>query len=148
MAKRIRGNVLERWEIALVKEMLTRGGYNDQDILTYFTRPTRSVNHRVIAEIRTGTKHKAVAPAGAEALDEFLTTWPDIDPQTGLSVRGDELLTQVAYPPNVISPGDLHRDPTFGWVLGYIIPNGANIPADGPLMFETLWKNNQEVRWW
>ena len=37
--------------------MLERGGYNDQDILAYFTRPTRSVNHRVISEIRTGAKH-------------------------------------------------------------------------------------------
>jgi hypothetical protein len=55
---------------------------------------------------------------------------------------------QVAYPPNVISPGDLHRDPTFGWVFGYIVPDGENIPADDPLMFETLWKDNLEVRWW
>ena len=43
MAKRKRGNTLERWEVALVKAMLSRGGYNDQDILAYFTRPTRSI---------------------------------------------------------------------------------------------------------
>ena len=55
---------------------------------------------------------------------------------------------QVAYPPNVISPGDLHRDPTFGWVLGYIVPDGKNIPADDPLMVGTLWKDNLEARWW
>jgi hypothetical protein len=30
---------------------------------------------------------------------------------------------QQAYQPNVFSPGDLHRDPTFGWLLGYIIKN-------------------------
>jgi hypothetical protein len=56
MPKRTRGNNLERWEIALVKAMLSRGGYNDQDILAYFTRPTRSINHRVINEVLTGAR--------------------------------------------------------------------------------------------
>jgi hypothetical protein len=41
MARRPRGRTLERWEVALVKAMLERGRYNDQDILAYFTRPTR-----------------------------------------------------------------------------------------------------------
>ncbi len=95
MAKRRRGNTLERWEIALVKAMLLRGGYNDQDILAYFTRPTRSVNHRAIAEIRTESKHKTVKSSSDELLDDFLATWPDVDPQTGLSVRGDELLIKA-----------------------------------------------------
>ena len=82
-------------EIALIKAMLLRGGYNDQDILAYFTRPTRSVNHRAIGEIRTETKHKAVKASTTEQFDAFLATWPDIDPQTGLSVRGDELLIKA-----------------------------------------------------
>ncbi|MCO8145167.1 hypothetical protein NHN26_08005 [Rhodovulum tesquicola] len=48
VTKRRRGNTLENWEIAIVKAMIRRGGLftNDQDILAYFTRPTRSVNHR------------------------------------------------------------------------------------------------------
>lgn len=95
--KRRRGNTLERWEVELVKAMTNRGGdfTNDQDILAYFTRPTRSVNHRLIGEIRTGKKHKSVKAASDEALDEFLSTWPEIDPQTGLSARGDELLIKA-----------------------------------------------------
>jgi len=28
-------------------------------------------------------------------LNEFLATWPDVDPQTGLSIRGDELLIKA-----------------------------------------------------
>jgi hypothetical protein len=95
MGKGKRGNTLERWEVAVVKAMLDRGGYNDQDILAYFTRPTRSVNHRLIGEIRTEKKHKALNPASADALDEFLATWPDHDAQTGLSLRGDELLLKA-----------------------------------------------------
>ena len=48
MVKHKRGNKLEKWEIALIKAMLSRAGSNDQDILAYFTRPTRSINHRAI----------------------------------------------------------------------------------------------------
>ena len=39
MAKGKPGNTLERWEVALVKAMQARGGWNDQEILAYFTRP-------------------------------------------------------------------------------------------------------------
>lgn len=95
MPKRRRGHVLERWEVALVKAMLNRGGYNDQDILAYFTRPTRSINHRVISEIRTGKKHRTAKAATEEELDAFLSSWPDVDPQTGLSLQGDELLIKA-----------------------------------------------------
>jgi hypothetical protein len=95
MPKRRKGNTLERWEVALIKAMLARKGSNDQDILAYFTRPTRSVNHRAIGEIRTEKKHKAVKPAAHEELEAFLATWPEVDPQTGLSLRGDELLIKA-----------------------------------------------------
>jgi hypothetical protein len=49
------------------------------------------VNHRAISEIRTETKHKAEKAA----LDDFFATWPEIDPQTGLNLRGDELLIKA-----------------------------------------------------
>ena len=92
--KRRRGNTLEKWEVALVKAMFPRGGLltNDQDILAYFTRPTRSINHRLIGEIRNEIKHKGIKPASDADLDTFLASWPNIDPETGLSVHGDELL--------------------------------------------------------
>ncbi|SNX74380.1 uncharacterized protein DUF3644 [Cereibacter ovatus] len=97
VTKRRRGNTLENWEIAIVKAMIRRGGLftNDQDILAYFTRPTRSVNHRLIGEIRNEAKHKAVKAGSDEDLDVFLATWPDVDHETGLSVRGDELLIKA-----------------------------------------------------
>lgn len=92
---RKKGNALERWEVALIKAMLAEEKYNDQDILAYFTRPTRSVNHRAIGEIRRGDKHRTVKPATADDLASFLATWPDIDAETGLSLRGDELLVKA-----------------------------------------------------
>lgn len=96
MTIRRRGNRLERWEIALIKAMMADGHWpNDQDILAYFTRPTRSINHRAIAEIRTGAKHAAIKPAPAEELAGFLSSWPEIDAETGLSLRGDELLIKA-----------------------------------------------------
>ena len=75
--------------------MLARGGYNDQDILAYFTRPTRSINHARILEIRTGMKHAAIKAASSDELDEFFATWPNVDPETGLNLRGDELLIKA-----------------------------------------------------
>ena len=96
MPLRRRDKKLERWEIALVKAMVADGRWpSDQDILAYFTRPTRSVNHRAISEIRSSAKHAAIKAATAEELDSFLTTWPEVDAETGLSLRGDELLIKA-----------------------------------------------------
>ncbi len=74
MPIRRRGNKLEIWEIALIKAMIADGRWpNDQDILAYFTRPTRSINHRAIGEIRSGTKHTAVQAATAVGLEDFIS---------------------------------------------------------------------------
>ena len=93
--KRRRGSALEQWEVAIVKAMLAKQDRTDQDILVYFTRPSRSVNHRLIGQIRKGTVHAKTAKATDEDLAEFLATWPEIDPQTGLSIHGDELLIKA-----------------------------------------------------
>lgn len=96
MPVRRRGNRLERWEIALVKAMIADGRWpTDQDILAYFTRPTRSINHRAIGEVRSGAKHASVKAAVPEELDAFIASWPDVDAETGLSLRGDELLIKA-----------------------------------------------------
>ena len=94
-AKRNATNKLERWEIALIKRMIISGDLNDQDILAYFTRPTRSINHARISEIRNQTKHKGVAAASQGDLEAFLTAWPQIDPTTGAHLHGDELLVKA-----------------------------------------------------
>jgi|HubBroStandDraft_6_1064221.scaffolds.fasta_scaffold85903_2 hypothetical protein len=86
---------LEHWEIALIKAIISEKKWNDQDILAYFTRPSRSINHARILEIRNGAKHASIKAAPSEELESFLATWPDVDPATGLSVRGDELLLKA-----------------------------------------------------
>lgn len=88
------GNALEKWEVAIVKAMLARK-YVPQDIQAYFSRPTRSINHARISEIRDGAKHKIIRPASDPELDAFLEAWPTIDPATGLHLQGDELLVKA-----------------------------------------------------
>lgn len=88
-------NKLDRWEIALIKRMIADGDLNDQDMLAYFTRPTRSINDARIAEIRNQAKHRSVPSASAAELDTFLAAWPQIDPTTGAHLRGDELLVKA-----------------------------------------------------
>jgi hypothetical protein len=56
-------NRLERWEVSIVKAMIaTPPRKTDQDILAYFTRPTRSINHGRIKDIRDGKTHGGVPP--------------------------------------------------------------------------------------
>ncbi|WP_374330785.1 DUF3644 domain-containing protein [Aestuariivirga sp.] len=96
MSQRTRSSSLERWEIAIIKAMInSRKWKNNQDILAFFTRPTRSVNHRAISEIRDQRKHSSIKAASTEDLDAFLLGWPEVDPETGLSIRGDELLIKA-----------------------------------------------------
>lgn len=88
-------NRLERWEIAIIKAMMaTPPRKNDQDILAYFTRPTRSINHGRIKDIRDGKTHTAVATASPEELSAFLEAWPNVD-SSGLHLIGDELLIKA-----------------------------------------------------
>jgi hypothetical protein len=79
MPVRRRGNKLERWEIALIKAMVADGRWpNDQDILAYFTRPTRSINHR------RGQRASVLWTQMAKLTDEFLPKpqilhpWPSV----------------------------------------------------------------------
>lgn len=85
-------NKLEKWEIKIIKAMIDDGIDVDQDIVAYFTRPTRSINHSRIGDIRKGRKHAELKPASSSELKRFLADWPHIDPHTGLNVRADELL--------------------------------------------------------
>ncbi|WP_432816578.1 DUF3644 domain-containing protein [Sulfitobacter sp. JB4-11] len=93
MARRT-GKTLKKWEVAIVKAMLQKN-YVPQDVHAYFSRPTRSVNQARISQIKDGKMHAGIKPASDLELDAFLSAWPDIDPVTGLHLRGDELLIKA-----------------------------------------------------
>ena len=96
MVTRSRKNRLARWEVAIVKAMLAKGTFgNDEVILAYFTRPNRSINHARIAEIRTETKHARTREATDAELERFVDSWPQIEPETGLHLLNDELLIKA-----------------------------------------------------
>ena len=88
-------NSLEPWEAEIIKAMLARGGFSNQKIVAYFSRPTRSINQARVVDIKNGRIFGKVQSASNQRLDDFLSHWPDIDPQTGLHVLGDELLLKA-----------------------------------------------------
>ncbi len=79
---RNRNNLLERWEVAIIKAMMaTLPRKTDQDILAYFMRPTRSIYHGRIKDIRDRKTHGTVAPATEEELAVFAVVAPDLVPR-------------------------------------------------------------------
>jgi len=96
MARRNKNTKLLHWEVRLIKAMIEHcPDKTDQDILPYFTRPTRSINQARIGGIHKGSNHKSTVPASKEELEIFLENWPLIDPKTGLHLYGDELLIKA-----------------------------------------------------
>lgn len=56
---------------------------------------------------------------------------------------------QVAHMPNAFSPASLYQIPTFGWLLGYLVPEGGSVPDNDPVGVQaTLWRDLPECRWW
>jgi hypothetical protein len=88
-------NSLEPWEAEIIKAMIERGGFSNQKIVAYFSRPTRSINQARVVDIKKGRIFGHLQHASGQRLDDFLSHWPDIDPQTGLHVLGDELLLKA-----------------------------------------------------
>ncbi len=88
-------NNLQDWEIAIVKAMFQHTDNNDQTILAYFTRPNRTINHRLVSQIRNGVAHQAIPPASEDAMGIFLSTYNYIDQDTGLHLYNDELLIKA-----------------------------------------------------
>ena len=86
---------LENWEVAIVKSMHVYTSKNDQDILAYFSRPERSINHRLISHIRRNIIHTSIAAASKEKMEKFISNYPFIDAETGLHLYEDELLIKA-----------------------------------------------------
>ena len=145
MVTRSPKNKLELWEVKLVKAMLADKKFgNDQNILAYFTRPTRSINHARIAEIRTNTKYSRVLPASDEALRNFVANWPFVDEETGASVYDNELVTKAREA--MLCAVQLYNNPTANFRSELFIVN--SIIAWTYLLHAHFKENNVDYRYY
>ncbi|WP_373867450.1 DUF3644 domain-containing protein, partial [Microvirga aerophila] len=85
-------NTLQKWEVAIVKAMIASKRFTNQEMLSYFSRPGRSLNQARIVDIKQERIHKAVKAASDTELEGFLSSWPNLDPKTGLHIKSDELI--------------------------------------------------------
>ncbi|NOJ40564.1 DUF3644 domain-containing protein [Bradyrhizobium australiense] len=78
----------------MIKAFCEQTDLNDQQILSYFTRPRRTVNHRVISGIRTGRYFPGVAASTEEELAQFKTRWPRLSVSKGKIREIEELIAK------------------------------------------------------
>lgn len=86
---------LAEWEVALIKAFLQDTGMNDQEILPYFSRPGRSINHRVIGEIRSGSHFSHVEAATEEQMLDFKERWSSYSVKKGEAREIEELILKA-----------------------------------------------------
>jgi uncharacterized protein DUF3644 len=85
---------LNDWEVSLIKAFCEQTDLNDQQILAYFTRPKRTVNHRVISGIRSGRYFAGVPVATEEELNQFKSRWQRLSVSKGKIKEIDELIAK------------------------------------------------------
>ena len=84
---------LNDWEVALIKAFCETD-LNDQQILAYFTRPSRTVNHRVISGIRAGRYFSDHPVSTEEDLAQFKERWHRLSVSKGKVKEIEELIAK------------------------------------------------------
>lgn len=89
-----------------------------------------------------------VATAEEYAQRSFFCSAFVVSCYAAVGIIGDT--AQVAYEPDAHSPGHLADENTFGWLLGFLIPEGGSVAADDPVLQggKMRWRDAQELRWW
>jgi hypothetical protein len=71
---------LSEKERSLIKALVARPSYNDQVVLSYFSFPGRTLNHRVVAQIRQGKRpYDGIQPASEPEVQEFLASYGHLE---------------------------------------------------------------------
>ncbi len=83
------------WEVRLIKAFMHFTGMNDQEILPYFSRPGRSINHRVMGEIRDGRFFKDIDVATEKELEAFKERWFSYSVKRGEARQVEELVQKA-----------------------------------------------------
>jgi hypothetical protein len=129
-------NSLEKWEVAIVKAMLARK-FVPQDIQAYFSRPTRSINHARISEIRDETKHKGIKAATDNELDGFLHAWPNLDPPANISTAMDNFHNGLS--------DEEQADPQFRYRVAFV-PKVSGKASKADLAIEFVKADSPEAK--
>jgi hypothetical protein len=70
---------LQEWEVAIIRAMLNSGRFTKQQIVSYFSRPARSINQGRISEIEDDhERYRGIASASYDELQQFLDDWESI----------------------------------------------------------------------
>ncbi len=76
MAKK---NRLQDWEVAMIRAMLSDGQFSKQQIVSYFSRPDRSINQGRISEIQDNHEHyRHIKQAPPEEYAQFMEEWEQV----------------------------------------------------------------------
>src|SRR3712207_6583881 len=86
---------LNDWEVCLIKAFCEYTDLNNQEILPYFTRPGRTVNHRVIGGLRSGKYLPDTESATEEELSHFRDNWFRYSIAKGEERRVEELIKKA-----------------------------------------------------
>lgn len=130
---------------AFVKLVLGEGRFYDLAGAFAFKGRSRHFFDRQLEIIREG--YGKVATAAEYAQRSFFCSAFVVACYAAVKVIGDT--AQPAYEPDAFSPGHLAGDPTFGWLLGFLVPEGGSVAADDPVLAGSmLWRDAQELRWW
>src|SRR5215213_5302247 len=86
---------LNDWEVRLIKAFCECTSLNDQQILAYFTRPSRTLNHRVVSGIRSGKYFPDIEPATDGDLTHFRDNWFRYSVTKGEEKRFEELVNKA-----------------------------------------------------
>ncbi|MGO4571809.1 DUF3644 domain-containing protein [Microvirga sp. 2TAF3] len=85
---------LNDWEVRLIKAFCEHTDLNDQQILAYFTRPSRTINHRVIGGLRLNKYFPKAEAASEEELAHFRDNWFRYSVAKGDEKRIEELINK------------------------------------------------------
>lgn len=98
-------------EIALMKAMLCRGTFTNEQIAAHFNHPSRPVNQGRVSDAKTGKRWADIEPANDDELDRFLATWHDHSPTLAVATAALGPLhpskLHALFPLDPIKPGYL-----------------------------------------
>lgn len=98
-------------EVALMKAMLRRGTFSNEQITAYFNHPSRTFNQGRVTDAKQGKRWADVEPASEDELDRFLVAWHDRSPAPAAAATALGPLhpskLRLLFPLDAAKPGHL-----------------------------------------